>query len=99
MIRHIVLFQLSASTTEQRDSDIAALRGALEPLADTITGVRSLRIDADPHRVQGHWDLALVSEHSSWEDLDAYQIHPAHREALTVVATVVASKAIVDYEL
>lgn len=95
MIRHIVVFGFSS---ENRADSLATLKQALEPLATAIPGVQSLRVDGDPHRVDGHWDAALVSEHDSWEALDAYQTHPAHLSALTVVGALVDRKAVVDYE-
>jgi len=48
--------------------------------------------------VGGHWDVVLVSEHDSNDDLEAYQAHPAHREAAAWVSTVVNDRATVDYE-
>jgi hypothetical protein len=96
MIRHIVLFGLPE---QDKQSSIRSLKAALEPLANAIPGVISLRVDADLHRVDGHWDLALVSEHETWEALDAYQVHPDHQEALQVVTALVDRKAVVDYEL
>ena len=99
MIRHIVLFTVSDRTPEGSRAQIETLRGALEPLAASVPGVLSLRVAADPKTVETHWDVALVTEHATWEDLAAYQVHPEHVRALGVVDSVTAQKAIVDYEL
>ena len=98
MIRHIVLFKLSDRTPDGARAQAEALRGALEPLAASVPGVLSLRVSDDPKRVDTHWDVALETEHASWDDLDAYQVHPEHRRALEVVNSVAAEKAVVDYE-
>lgn len=98
MIRHIVLFKVSDRTPEGASAQVEALRGALEPLAASVPGVLSLRVSADPKTVETHWDAALETEHASWEDLAAYQVHPEHRRALEVVGSVAAEKAVVDYE-
>lgn len=87
------------ATSDDRASSFDELAGALRPLADSVDEVVTLRVDADPHRVEGHWDAALFSEHESWDDLAAYQRHPAHLEALTVVNRVASDKAVVDYEI
>jgi hypothetical protein len=99
MIRHIVLFKVSDRSPEGSRSQVETLRGALEPLAQSVPGVSSLRVSADPKAIETHWDVALETEHASWADLAAYQIHPEHRRALEVVDSVAAEKAIVDYEL
>jgi hypothetical protein len=97
MIRHIVLFKVSGSTRDA-NARIETLRSALEPLAASVPGVLSLRVSADPKRVETHWDAALETEHPSWDDLDAYQAHPEHLRALAVVNSVAVEKAVVDYE-
>ena len=99
MIRHIVLFRLRASDPMERRAQFEMLANTLRPLAETIEGIHSFRVDADPRPENPHWDAALVSEHESWEALAAYQVHPAHVDALSVVSTICAQKAIVDYEL
>ena len=99
MIRHIVLFRFGDTSDATRTESFATIAAALRPLAATIPGVNSLRVDADPKTVGTHWDAALVSEHQSWDELAAYQEHPAHHSALAVVDPVVSARAIVDYEL
>ena len=99
MIRHIVLFKVSDRSAEGSRAQVETLRGALEPLAASVPGVLSVTVAADPKTVDTHWDAALVTEHDSWEDLAAYQVHPEHRRAVAVVDSVATDKAIVDYEV
>jgi hypothetical protein len=98
MIRHIVLFKVSDRTPDGARAQVETLRAALEPLAASVPGVLALRLSADPKFVETHWDAALETEHASWEDLAAYQVHPEHARALDVVNSVAAEKAVVDYE-
>jgi hypothetical protein len=99
MIRHIVLFTVADRSPEAKPAQVQTLRNALEPLATSVPGVLTLRVSADPTTIATHWDVALETEHESWEDLAAYQVHPEHVRALGVVDSVAAKKAIVDYEL
>ena len=100
MIRHIVLFTLTAEDEASRADQVAELANALEPLAEVIPGVRSLRVVADGSGIDFHWHAALVSEHDSWEALAAYQAHPDHVRVLQdVIPRVSRDKAVVDYEL
>jgi hypothetical protein len=97
MIRHIVVFRFPPET--DAGMTFEKLAGVLRPLQTVVPRVRSLRVDADPHRVDWHWDAVLVSEHESWADLEAYQVHPAHVAALDTVNALVAEKVVVDHEL
>jgi hypothetical protein len=96
MIRHIVAFRLSAADPDQRMGDVAGMRDRLEPLARTVSGVLGLRVHSDLGLVGSHWHAVLVSDHAA---LEAYQAHPEHVAAVDWVNTVVADRAVVDFEL
>jgi len=99
MIRHIVLFRLAAEDDTQRRDDAAEIAHRLEALHTQIAGIESIRVDRDLGLVDGHWDVALVSEHEDNAALEAYQAHPAHQEASAFVASVVSDRAVVDYSV
>jgi len=99
MIRHIVLFRLAAEDDAQRREDAAEIASRLEALHAQIAGIESIRVDRDLGLVEGHWDVALVSEHDDNAALEAYQVHPAHKEAAAFVASVVSDRAVVDYSV
>ena len=98
MIRHIVEFRLSADDPPQRAADARAIQDRLTSLLGVVPTVRAITVAPDLGLVGGHWDVVLVSEHDSNADLEAYQSHPAHREAAAWVSTVVSDRATVDYE-
>jgi hypothetical protein len=99
MIRHIVVFQVAGESDTERAANVERLQSTLRPLATSIPGIRSLRVEADTTGIATHWDAVLVSEHDSWDDLAAYQVHPDHQAALVVVNAVATGKAVADYEL
>jgi hypothetical protein len=98
MIRHIVEFRLSADDQEQRAVDARGIHDRLTALVEIVPTVRTVTVAADLGLIEGHWDVVLVSEHDSTDDLEAYQAHPAHRDAVAWVSTVVSDRATVDYE-
>jgi hypothetical protein len=98
MVRHIVLFRLKETEQDQQRSDVRAMKQRLEALRGVVPGLDRLDVEADLGHVAGHWDAALVSEHADAEALAAYQAHPAHREVVEWLNTVVADRAVVDYE-
>lgn len=99
MIRHIVLWRLAADDETQRREDAHAIAEKLTALETQIAGIRSIRVDRDLGLVDGHWDIALVSEHDDNAALEAYQAHPAHKEAAAFVAARVSDRACVDYSI
>jgi len=99
MIRHIVLFRLAADDDVQRRDDAHGIAERLEALETEIAGIQSIRVDRDLGLVDGHWDVALVSEHDDNAALEAYQVHPAHLEVATWIGTVISDRAVVDYSL
>lgn len=99
MIRHIVLFTLAADDETQRRDDAHGIAERLEALETQIAGIQSIRVDRDLGLVDGHWDVALVSEHDDNAALEAYQVHPAHKEAAAFIASVISDRAVVDYSV
>lgn len=99
MIRHIVLFRLAADDDAQRRDDAHGIAERLEALETQIAGIQSIRVDRDLGLIDGHWDVALVSEHDDNAALEAYQAHPAHKEAAAWIGTVVSDRAVVDYSV
>lgn len=99
MIQHIVTFEFIDRDPEGRSRTAKTLRATLEPLGACIPGVRSLTVGVDTSGIPGHWDAALLSVHDSAEALAEYQAHPAHLEALGIVAKLVSAKSVVDFEI
>ena len=99
MIRHIVLFTLTAASDTQRAADISGMQERLAALVGVVPGLNSVTLKPDLGLVEGHWDVALVSEHDDNSALEAYQAHPAHLEAGAFIRSVTGDRITVDYEL
>ena len=99
MIRHIVEFRLAATEPAQRATDAAVIRESLTALVGVIPGLIGMTVAPDLGLVDGHWDVVLVSDHDDNAALEAYQAHPAHKEAAARVSEVVTDRAIVDFEV
>jgi hypothetical protein len=98
MIRHIVEFTLKSDDPLQRAADIEGMKTRLCGLLGVVPGVSSIEVGADLGLVDGHWDVVLVTEHPSNEDLLAYQKHAAHQEVVAWISGIVSARASVDYE-
>jgi len=99
MIRHIVAWKLTAEDAEGKAASIAAMAGALEPLAAVIGGIVSLTVRPNVAHFDANWDVVLVGDYESLDALDAYQVHPEHVAAVAIVRQHTAQRVAVDYEL
>lgn len=99
MIHHIVFWKLKPSAldrkAEENGKEVKRLLRALQPLVPTL---RSLSVGLDFNRSDAAYDIALYTTFDSQEDLQAYQVHPEHQKVVSFVSTVVASRAVVDFE-
>ena len=99
MIRHIVVWKLVAEDEAGKAASVAAIAAALEPLATVIDGIASLKVSANQAYFDSNWDVALVGDYESLESLDAYQVHPEHQAAVTIVRSHTSQRAAIDFEL
>ena len=99
MIRHVVMFNLSAAADSERAADIAEMQSRLGALVGVVPGLQSMTLQPDLGLLEDHWDVILVSEHDDNEALEGYQAHPAHKEAGAFIRSVTNDRATVDYEV
>lgn len=100
MIRHIVMFTLTATDEAQRDADAAAVRERLTGLLGVVPGLQSIVFERDLGLIDSHWDAVLVSEHDDNAAAEGYQAHPGHLEAAAFIRSVTGpDRAVVDYEV
>jgi len=95
MIKHIVFFKLKDRSPESVATTVAVLRN----MEGKIPELLSLEIGVDIIHSERSFDIALVSEVSSLENLQAYQVHPAHKEVIAHINEVKELSISVDYEV
>lgn len=95
MIKHIVFFKLKEPTTENIEQTVKVL----QDMEGKIPQLRSLQVGADIVRSERSYDLALIIEVDSLEDLEAYAVHPVHQEVIRYINTVKDHTLSVDFEI
>ena len=95
MVRHIVLFQLKNAAEKQEVMN--RFKAAIEALPATISWIRHIevRFNMNPDEM---YDIALVSEFDTLEEVKRYAVPPAHVAAGKLLAPLKESRACVDYE-
>ncbi|WNS46205.1 Dabb family protein [Paenibacillus sp. MMS20-IR301] len=95
MIKHIVFFKLKDRSPEKVAETVAVLRN----MEGKIPQLISIEVGADLIHSERSFDIALVTVVASLEDLQAYQVHPAHKEVIVHINEVKEVSIAVDYEI
>jgi Stress responsive A/B Barrel Domain len=98
MIRHIVAWKLRANGADAKRESSARIRALLEGLRPVIPQIKELAVSENVVLNDLNWDLVLVADYDSAEDLKAYQVHPNHQAASAEITSLVSDRASVDFE-
>jgi hypothetical protein len=96
MIRHIVTWKLRAEDAEAKAAAVSEITSSLEALTPLIEQVVSLKVQPNVAYGDVNWDVVLVADFASVDDLAVYQGHPEHVAAVAVVRGHVTERASID---
>ncbi len=83
MIRHIVLFKIKEFSSEvERKESIESVLCTFRSLIGQIPQLRHFRVEAGIKTGPASCDVLIDSTFDSYDDLIAYQTHPAHLDAV-----------------
>ncbi len=100
MIKHIVLWKLKPfAEGASREQNMATMQRELTALRGKIPQIKHLEVGAHLFPSDAAYDMALYSEFSNEQDLEAYQKHPEHVKVAEFVGKVRESRAVVDYKV
>ena len=71
----------------------------LNELPKKIDLIRKFEAGVDVRKLEWSYDISLVMDFDSMNDLDAYTIHPAHKEFVAFNKDFSVAKVCVDYEI
>lgn len=99
MVKHIVFFGLVDEFEGKNKSEIGEwIKKELEALMGVVPVLRKIEVGLNaPDAPQDNYDLSLYTEFDSMDDLNAYQIHPAHKQVAALIGKVKSARACVDY--
>ena len=95
MVVHIVMFSFK---DEHKEANIAKVKEMLEALPGKIETLRSMEVGIDFLHSERSMDMVLTAAFDDRAGLDAYRIHPAHREVVAFIKDVTVQSRVVDYE-
>ena len=100
MIKHIVFFRLQDEAEgHTKEENAFIIKEGLLSLREKIDVLVSEEVGINiPNAKKTDYDLCLICEFRTWEDLDTYQNHPEHLKVAGYITKVRAARAAVDYE-
>lgn len=100
MVRHIVTWCFKEDVEDARKPELkAAMAKHLEALTGKVPGLVSAKFLSELLPSSTH-DMALMTEHSTPEDLRVYASHPEHvKVADTYVRPFVCNRTAVDFKI
>ncbi len=93
MVKHIVMYKLKEPTEANKQAlrdKFLSMKGKIDLLVDIQSGVDEIKSDRS-------FDVVLVCEFKSMEDLEKYRVHPVHLPVMAYVKSVVEKSHSVDY--
>lgn len=98
MIKHVVLFKFKSDLPEaEKNEKLISIKASLEQLRNSIDELLFIEVGINSNPSEAY-DLALISEFQTWDDLKAYVVHPEHQKVGTVIRQILDQRACVDYE-
>ena len=99
MIRHIVLFKFKAFDTEvAKIAKLQEIKSRLEALPELISEIKLLSVGINANPAEAY-DLNLLTEFASMDDLHTYAVHPDHVAVGKIIREVLEARACVDSEI
>lgn len=95
MIRHICMFKLQE---ENKEANIARFVENAKTIT-CIPTVKNYEVRVNSEKANpANYEVALIFDFESWEDLETYRVHPDHVAFGAFVRTIHESRACIDYE-
>ncbi|WP_458700403.1 Dabb family protein [Sulfurospirillum sp. 1307] len=94
MVKHIVFFKLEDNSNEHKEY----VKNLIMDLKDKIEVIQAYEVGINFSDEERAYDLALISDFKSKEDLQTYATHPLHVEVVNYLRSKNTVTKVVDYE-
>jgi len=100
MIRHVVSFKFKDEVSgASKEQNMQKSKELLEGLPGKIPEIKNLEIGVNIKEDPTNYDMVLVVDFDSLEDLQIYLDHPTHKKVGEFLAKVREHRVVVDFEM
>ena len=96
MIMHIVMWKLKEENKKENMNIMKKLLMELPPL---IKEINHMEVGKEINAGNSNYDIVMLSEFKSMDDLQKYQEHPVHKKVGEYISTIRLERTCVDYEV
>ena len=96
MIRHVVMWKFKE---ENKKANMEHAREILFALKPVIKELRRMEIGFDFSKTDMSYDMMLLTEFDSVEDMKTYAVHPVHLKVSGFIRSVIESRVVLDCDL
>lgn len=93
------MFKLKDAPVREKERNLKELKAKLENLKQYISEILALETGKNISTRPVAYDLVLITDFNSAEDLQNYLDHPEHQKILKFILDVTSNLAVVDYEM
>ena len=94
MVKHIVFFKLP----DNSEANKQAVKDRIMNMQGKLDFVKHLEVGLNFSPEERAFDVALISDFETKEDLQTYATHPIHVEVVNFIKSLNAVTKVVDYE-
>ncbi|MEZ7934194.1 MAG: Dabb family protein [Sulfurospirillum sp.] len=94
MVKHIVFFKLP----DNSEANKQAVKDRIMSMQGKLDFVKHLEVGLNFSPEERAFDVALISDFETKEDLQTYATHPIHVEVVNFIKSLNAVSKVVDYE-
>lgn len=100
MVRHIVMWKLDESyTNEEKSNFITEFSSKLLSLDGKISELKAISVNSNsPDAPAANYDLVLDTTFNNIDDLKAYAVHPEHVKVVEFAKQFKLQRSCVDYD-
>lgn len=100
MIKHIVMWKLREfSTREDKLRTAHSLRQKLLEMKKSVKVIQTIEVGINAEKASAsNYDVILITQFASMDDLQKYKVHPAHQELVEYLQTIRELRVAIDYE-
>ena len=101
MIKHIVMWTLKDfGSDKEKSENLLKMKSEIESLPEKIKEIDfSAEVGINYNHSERAYDIVLISEFNSNEELDKYRVHPIHKEVVESINSIIEKVAVVDFEV
>lgn len=99
MIKHIVMFKLCDTNGKSEYENAAEAKERFNDVLKNVPQIKKGEVVFNSQEApQNSYTISLICDFDTIDDLNAYQVHPAHKKFGQFISTVKISRACIDYE-